>query len=163
VIAIVVAHGSNRVIGRAGRMPWHLPSDLRRFRRLTLGGTVVMGRRTFEALPAAVRPLPGRRNLVLSSDGAYEASGSEVWTDLEAALAACGRSCFVIGGGVVYEQTLPLAGRVYATQVDGQVAGDVFFPSLDEREWRCVERSAPLFENGYFFTFCTYARLVSGD
>ena len=158
MIGIVVAHSANRVIGRDGGMPWHLPSDLRRFRELTVGQTVVMGRRTFESLPAAFRPLPDRRNIVLTSDPTYVAPGGEVAGDLAAALAACDGSCVVIGGGEVYEQALPMAARVHTTHIDAEVDGDTFFPALAPAEWVCVEHGEPVAENGHTFTFRTYER-----
>lgn len=155
MIAIVVARSANGVIGRDGGLPWHLPSDLRRFRELTTGGTVVMGRRTYESLPDRFRPLPGRRNVVVSRSGC---EAPEVHGSLEDALAACGGDCFVIGGGEVYAQALGVADRVYATEVHADVPGDVVFPPLAEAEWRCVEQSETMEENGHAFSFRTYAR-----
>ncbi len=158
MVSIVVARSSNGVIGRDGALPWHLPSDLKRFRELTTGGSVVMGRRTFESLPAAVRPLPNRRNLVVSSNAGYAVEGAEVFDDLAVALENCGGDCFVIGGEVTYRQAIPVAERVYATEVDGELDGDAFFPALAPDEWRCVERAEPLSENGHSFAFCVYER-----
>ncbi len=160
MIAIVVAHSANRVIGRDGTLPWRLPSDLRRFRELTAGHTVLMGRRTFESLPDAFRPLPDRRNLVLSGDPGYRAEGAEVFASLGAALAACDGDCFVIGGEVTYRDALPLCQRLYATEVDGEVEGDAFFPELDPDEWRLVEDAGPHRENELGFAFRTYERAV---
>ena len=159
MIAIVVAHASNGVIGRDGGLPWHLPSDLKRFKELTTGGTVVMGRRTYESLPDRFRPLPERRNLVLSSDPAYVARGAEVFTSLERALEGCDRDCFVIGGEVTYRQALPLSDRVYVTQLDAEHAGDARFPELPAGEWECVDVSEPQTENDERFTFRTYERV----
>jgi dihydrofolate reductase len=159
VIAIVVAHAANRVIGRDGGLPWHIPTDLKRFRELTTGQTVVMGRRTYESLPERFRPLPNRRNIVLSSDPEYRADGAEVFPGLAQALEACGHDCWVIGGGVTYEQALPLAERVYATQVEESPAGDAFFPPLGDG-WRVVEESGELVENDHRFSFRTYERAV---
>ena len=158
MVALVVALSSNRVIGRDGALPWRLPTDLRRFRELTTGHAVVMGRRTYESLPERFRPLPDRRNIVLSSRADYEAPGAEVFGDLDAALGACEHDCFVIGGGVTYSQALPRAERVYATHVDGEIAGDALFPELPAGDWRCVERGHPIAENGETFTFTVYER-----
>lgn len=158
MISIVVAHARNGVIGRDGELPWRLPSDMRRFRELTSGGCVVMGRRTYESLPDGFRPLPGRRNVVLSTDPAYAPDGAEVFGDLDSALAACPGDCFVIGGEVTYRQALPRADRIYATRVEAEVAGDTFFPALEAAEWRCVEQSEGIEENDYRFTFRTYER-----
>lgn len=158
MIAIVVALSSNRVIGRDGELPWRLPTDLRHFKELTTGHAVVMGRKTWESLPPRFRPLPGRRNIVLSRSDAYDADGVESYGDLEAALDACGRDCFVIGGELTYVQALPLAQRVYATHVDAEVDGDAFFPELAADDWRCVQRSDEIAENDHTFTFAVYDR-----
>jgi dihydrofolate reductase len=157
VVALVVAHSANRVIGRDGGLPWRLPSDMRRFRELTTGHAVVMGRRTYESLPGAFRPLPGRRNVVLTRDPGYRAEGAEVVADLDAALAA---HCFVIGGGEVYAQALPHAQRVYATEIEGELDGDTFFPPLPAGEWRCVERSERIVEHGHAYTFAIHDRVA---
>lgn len=156
MVALVVAHSANRVIGRDGGMPWHLPTDMRRFKTLTTGHAVVMGRRTYESLPAAFRPLPDRRNVVLTSDAGYAAAGAEVVTDLDAALA---QDCFVIGGGEIYAQALPHAQRVYATEIEAELDGDTYFPALPEAEWRCIERGERIVEGGHAYTFTVHARV----
>jgi dihydrofolate reductase len=158
VIAIVVAHSANRVIGREGELPWRLPADLRHFRELTRGGTVVMGRRTFESLPDAFRPLPERRNLVLSGDAGYRPPGAEVFCSLDAALDACERDCFVIGGALTYRDALPRCERLYATEIDVELDGDAYFPEIDAHQWTCVEDGGRLVENDLGFTFRTYER-----
>ncbi len=155
MIACVVAHASNRVIGRDGGLPWHLPSDMRFFRELTTGATVIMGRKTWESIPERFRPLPGRRNLVLSRGGEIE--GAEVFATLDAALAAADGDVFVIGGGATYEAALPLADRVYATEIDAEVDGDTLFPEL--AGWQCVETSDAASENGHTFRFKRYEPL----
>jgi dihydrofolate reductase len=158
VIALVVAYAvQNRVIGRDGGLPWHLPSDMKHFRELTTGGTVVMGRKTYESIPERFRPLPDRRNVVLSSTVA-SLDGAEVFSSLRDALAAAGEDCFVIGGGTTYAEALPLAARVYATEVDGDVDGDTFFPALPEGDWSCASSAAPVTENGHRFTIRVYDR-----
>ncbi|HXD54045.1 MAG TPA: dihydrofolate reductase [Solirubrobacteraceae bacterium] len=158
MIAIVVAHSSNRVIGRDGGLPWRLPADMRRFRELTRGSTVLMGRRTFESLPDAFRPLPERRNLVLSGDPDYRPSGVEVFSSLDQALDACGGDCFVIGGEVTYRDALPRCERLYATEIDAELDGDAYFPEIDAAQWRCVEDGERLVENDLGFVFRTYER-----
>jgi dihydrofolate reductase len=160
LIAIVVAHAANRVIGRDGALPWRLPSDLRRFRELTSGHTVLMGRRTYESLPDAFRPLPDRRNLVLSSDRGYRPAGAEVFDSLEEALGACDGDCFVIGGEVTYRDALPLCERLYATEIDVELEGDAFFPALEDGEWRLVEDAGRQVENELGFAFRTYERAL---
>ncbi len=158
MIALVVAYaGRDRVIGRDGGLPWRLPSDMRHFRELTTGGTVVMGRKTYESIPERFRPLPERRNIVLSSS-APRLDGAEVHSSLESALAAAGTDAYVIGGGATYAETLPLADRVYATEIAEEVAGDTFFPALDEDAWTVTSSSAPVAENGHTFTIKVYDR-----
>lgn len=174
MVSIVVAYAENRGIGYEGRLPWRLPSDLRRFRELTMGGTVLMGRKTFQSLPDAYRPLPGRRNVVLSADPDFgavaETTGAraepaqtstsvEKHASLDDALRACGADCFAIGGGSVYEQALPLAQRVYATLVQGTPRSDTFFPELPPDEWRRSERGEEIHENGQRFRFAVYDRI----
>jgi len=126
---MVWAQAADGVIGADGALPWHLPEDLRLFKALTLGSTVVMGRRTWESLPARVRPLPGRRNLVLSSTLDPEDAGVEVARSVEDVL-ALGGDLWVIGGGAVYATLLPHADEVVVTEVDAQLPGDTWAPSL---------------------------------
>jgi dihydrofolate reductase len=156
MVSIVVAQGSNRAIGFKGALPWSLPSDLRRFRELTTGHAVVMGRKTWESIPERFRPLPGRRNIVISRTASCE--GAEVFPTLAAALEACEGSCFVIGGGQVYAEAAALADRCYVTDVDAAPDGDAFFPELAAEEWRCVEESEPMSENDHNFVFRVYDR-----
>ena len=137
---MIAALDRSGAIGRGGALPWHLPADLRRFRELTTGHHVIMGRRTHESIG---RALPGRTNLVLSRDAAFRAPGCEVMRDLDAALArvraAGDDEAFVIGGAEVYARALPAADRLYLTRVEAEVGGDVFFPPVEDRAW--VERS----------------------
>ncbi len=160
MIALVVAHSRNRVIGRDGGLPWRLPGDMRHFRELTTGHTVLMGRRTFESIPDSFRPLPDRRNLVLSSNPGYRAEGAEVFADLSSALEACDRDCFVIGGARTYEESLPLAGRLHATEIDADIEGDVYFPAIGT-DWRLVEEGDTLSENDLTYRIRTYERTAS--
>lgn len=141
VIALIWAMADDRVIGIDNRLPWKLPADMRWFRRHTLGKPVIMGRLTFESFGA--RPLPERRNLVISRDPGYVAPGAEVYASLAAALAAVADApeVMIIGGMSIYQQALPLAGRLYMTLVHGQFAGDAWFPAFDMSPWQEVERS----------------------
>jgi dihydrofolate reductase len=158
VIALVVAWaGRDRVIGRDGGLPWRLPSDMQHFKELTTGGTVVMGRRTWESIPDRFRPLPDRRNIVLSATRGTIA-GAETHSSLESALAAAGTDAYIIGGGATYAETLPLADRVYATEIASDVEGDTFFPALDPADWRVSSEAAPVAENGHEFTIRVYDR-----
>jgi dihydrofolate reductase len=129
-VRLVWAQGADGVIGADGALPWHLPEDLRLFRALTLGTTVVMGRRTWASLPPRVRPLPGRRNVVLSTTLAAAEAGVPVATSVEEVLAAH-EDLWVIGGGGVYTAFLPHAAEVVVTEVDGRFPGDTWAPRLD--------------------------------
>lgn len=139
-LAIIVAWAHRQVIGHEGKLPWHEAEDLEHFKATTMEHTLIMGRKTFESIG---RPLPGRRNIVISRNPEYEANGCEVFSSLERALDAAHEtdSCpFVIGGSAVYAEALPLATRIYITVVDRDVPGDTYFPPFDESEWREVQR-----------------------
>ena len=129
IVTIIAAMSRNRVIGAAGRIPWHLPEDLRRFRELTTGHPVIMGRKTFEAIG---RPLPGRENIVLSRRRGYAPAGCRPAATLAEALrlAEPADEVFIGGGSDVYRQALPLARRIYLTIVDLEVPGDALFPEI---------------------------------
>jgi dihydrofolate reductase len=129
-VRLVWAQAGGGVIGADGALPWHLPEDLRLFRALTLGSTVVMGRRTWESLPPRVRPLPGRRNVVLSSTLGPPGPGVAVVATVDEALAV-DDDLWVIGGGAVYAAFLPVADEVVVTDVDARLAGDTWAPRLD--------------------------------
>jgi dihydrofolate reductase len=154
-LTLVVAVARNGVIGRDGDLPWHLPTDMKHFRELTTGGTVLMGRKTYMSIPERFRPLPGRRNVVLSRSG--EAPGAEVFAGLESALVAA-PDAFVVGGATVYDATLPLADAVWATEIDADVEGDTFFPPLVDDAWVVGHASDPVSENGFTFTIKRYDR-----
>jgi dihydrofolate reductase len=138
-LVLVVALADNRVIGRDGNLPWHLPDDLRRFKSLTMGRPMLMGRRTFDSIG---RALPGRRSLVLTHRPADLPPGVEAVDSLAAALAACKGEpeLCVIGGAGVFRQALPLANRLELTLVHAVIEGDVLFPEYDASQWREVAR-----------------------
>lgn len=138
-IALIWAQARGGVIGADGGMPWHLPEDLALFRRLTMGATVVMGRRTWESLPERFRPLSGRTNIVLTSDAGWSADGATRADSVEQVLAEQ-PSCWVIGGGAVYAAFLPYADRVVITEVDLLVEGDTWAPALGDG-WRRTSRT----------------------
>jgi dihydrofolate reductase len=142
-VSLIAAVAANLVIGNAGRLPWRLPDDLARFKRLTLGHPVVMGRKTFESLG---KPLVRRRNIVLSRDRGLSLPGCDVARSTEEALALAGaeQELFAIGGASVYELFLPLAGRMYLTHVEGSWKGDAFFPAVRWEEWRIVSEQQGL-------------------
>jgi dihydrofolate reductase len=139
-LTAVVAATENDVIGRGNAMPWHLPADLRHFKEITLGHPVLMGRRTFEAIG---RPLPGRRNLVLSRSRDFVVPGVEVVHDVDEAIAKAGDApeLMIIGGAALYALALPRTGRVHLTRLHMSVEGDAYFPALPEAQWREVSRS----------------------
>ena len=147
-VSLIWAQAANGVVGRDGTLPWHLPEDLAHFRALTSGATVVMGRRTWDSLPPRFRPLPGRRNVVLTRDPSWSADGAEVAHDITAALAARtdgDADVWVIGGAGVWAAALPLAHVVEVTDLRAEFAGDVHAPDLD-LVWR-LESSDP--EDGW--------------
>jgi dihydrofolate reductase len=140
-IALIVALAEDRVIGKDGGLPWRIPADLKFFRSVTMGKPVLMGRKTFASIG---RPLPGRRNIVLTRDPGFRPAGVTVVTDIDAALAEATSAAgdgevMVIGGAQVYAAALPSARRLYLTEVHASVAGDTYFPVLDPSRW--AERS----------------------
>ena len=159
-LTLVVAASDNHVIGREGGLPWHIPEDLKRFRQLTWGTPVLMGRRTFEAIG---RPLPGRRNIVISRQAGLEIESCEVVATVDDALTLVSGDpeVMVIGGGEIYRALLPLADRIEMTRVHADVPGDTFFPELDPKEWSLVaseERAADA-AGAVGLTYETYARV----
>ena len=137
-ISIIVAHSKNLVIGRHNDLIWEIPDDHLRFKKITMGHPVVMGRKTWESIPEKFRPLPGRANFVITRDGSYEAIGAVVTTNLEDALSqakvAAGGSeeVFIVGGGEIYKQALPITNRLYLTIIDKEVEGDTSFPEYKD-------------------------------
>jgi dihydrofolate reductase len=140
-VALIWAQARGGVIGSGNALPWHLPEDQRHFRETTSGGTVVMGRATWQSLPDRFRPLPGRRNVVLTRDAAFEAPGAELTDDLAQALRQAGSdgTVWVIGGAQVYAAALPLADEVVVTEIDVDVAGDAFAPPVTSPDWELVD------------------------
>jgi dihydrofolate reductase len=144
-LSLIVAMAANRTIGLAGGMPWHLPGDLKFFKRTTMGHPVVMGRKTYQAIGGA---LPGRSNIVVTRDRGFTAPDADVVHDLAQALAKAealaeiegSEEIFVIGGADVYGQALEAADRIYLTEVEGEFPGDAFFPEFDRRPWRETAR-----------------------
>jgi len=157
-LTLIVAVSDNGIIGRDGGLPWRLPEDLKHFRRLTLGNTVLMGRKTFESLG---KPLEGRANWVLTRDPAFAPAGARVFRDLDAALAAQPQGeLLVIGGAELYRQTLPLASRLELTRVHARVEGDTHFPDYDAAQWRETARvdHAADERHAYAYSFLTLLR-----
>lgn len=152
MISIIVAMSPNHAIGYKGSLPWHLPEDLARFKRLTMGHTIIMGRHTYESLPNGA--LPGRRNIVLSSKHDFAPSDCEVYHSLDEALKHCNKDeeTFIIGGADVYSQSLQIADKLYITLVDNNPQNaDTFFPQFDEREWMITKKEK---RDGFSFIEC---------
>lgn len=158
-LSLIAAIASNGVIGRGGDLPWHLPDDLKHFKKLTIGHTILMGRRTYESIG---RPLPRRRSVVLSRSVEFRPEGVEVFASLDAALAACGdhEEVFVIGGRAVYEAAMPKADRLCLTDVEAEVGGDVSFPDFDRNAWELVAEEAHAADDRHehAFIFRTFER-----
>jgi dihydrofolate reductase len=159
-LSLVAAVARNGVIGREGGIPWRIPEDMQRFRALTVGHPVVMGRRTWESLPDRFRPLPDRRNIVLTRDAGWNSEGTERAGSLEEALelAADAERVFVIGGGAVYASALPLADELALTEIAADVEGDTFFPTFEPTEFEEVAREPHVAPDGTPFAFVTYRR-----
>lgn len=163
-ISIIVAVAENGVIGRGGELPWRLSADLQRFKRLTMGHTIIMGRRTWESIG---RPLPGRRTVVVSRQPNYRVDSPDVTVvaslaaALEAATKAGDAEAFVIGGAELFREALPQAGRLYYTRVLANVDGDIRFPDINWNAWRKVESELTHAneKNDYPTTFETYERV----
>lgn len=159
MISIIVAASTNNVIGVQGELPWRLPDDLKRFKQLTMGKPIVMGRRTFESIG---RPLPGRQNIVITRQPQFKADGCDVVSSPAAALTAAADAAevMIIGGSQIYELFLPKASRLYLTRVQADIEGDAVFPTIDEQEWRLLEREAHEASeaNEYAFEFRIYER-----
>ena len=162
MLSLIAAVARNRAIGKDNQLLWHLPEDMKHFRETTRGKPVVMGRKTWESLPEKFRPLPGRQNIVVSRDPAYKAHEADLAGSLEAALtlASGAEEIFVIGGEQLYRAALPLADRLYLTEVELAPEADAFFPELDPAAWREIGRSEDQDAAAALprYAFVTYAR-----
>ncbi len=145
-LVLVVARARNGVIGNQGALPWHLPADLKRFKAITVGKPIIMGRKTFESIG---RPLPGRHNIVLTRDAGWRAEGVTVVPNLAEAIAAAGLdpraradAIMVIGGAQIYAEALPSATRIELTEIDAEPAGDTILPPFDPARWRETARES---------------------
>jgi dihydrofolate reductase len=160
-VSILVAVAENGVIGRGGQLPWHLGDDLKRFKQLTMGHTIVMGRKTWDEIG---RALPGRSSVVISRQVGFYAEGAQVVGSLDDALqiaeATGDKETFVIGGSEIYRLTMPRADRLYLTRVHAKVAGDAYFPDFAESNWRLLETlpHGADKENDFPFSFEIYER-----
>ena len=163
MLSLIAAVARNGVIGRDNQLLWHLPGDMRHFRETTRGKPVIMGRKTWESLPEKFRPLPGRLNVVVSRTPDYAAPGAVLAGSLEDALGKAGEDdeVFVIGGAELYCQALPLAERLYLTEISADFDGDTRFPEIPPDEWREISRSQPVEESGLAYAFAVYQRTQS--
>lgn len=162
-LSLIAAVAANGVIGSDNALPWRLPEDLKRFKALTLGHPVIMGRKTYESIG---RPLPGRRNIIITHNATYAADGCETASSLGNALAACSGTAeeiFVIGGAQIYAEALPRAQRLYLTEIRAEFAGDARFPEFDRRAWRETARERHRTEEGIEFDFAVYDRIQTAD
>ncbi|WP_066081473.1 dihydrofolate reductase [Bergeriella denitrificans] len=157
-ITLIAAYAAERCIGSQNTIPWHIPEDFAFFKAYTLGKPVVMGRKTWESLPR--KPLPGRRNIVISRNPDYVAEGAETVSGLNEALALCrdAEEIIIMGGAQIYAQALPLATDLRLTEIELSVAGDAFFPELDAAQWQPVSRETHTSAKGPLYSFVHYSR-----
>ncbi|NYT46409.1 MAG: type 3 dihydrofolate reductase [Candidatus Methanofishera endochildressiae] len=138
-LSLIVAMASNRTIGLDNQMPWHLSADLKKFKKITMGQPIIMGRKTFESIG---QPLPGRQNIIISRNPDYLQPGCLVFNDIDSALTSCTdiEEVFVIGGATLYEATLARADRLYITEIQKEFSGDTWFPEINQEQWQVVSR-----------------------
>ena len=156
-LSLIVAHANNRVIGHNNTLPWHLPEDLKRFRALTMGHSIIMGRKTYESLG---RLLPGRTTVIVTRNKDYKVEGALIAHSLQASLllAAGDDEPFVIGGAELYKDGLKLANKLYITEVHAEFAGDAFLPEIDLSAWNLSEKQGYIAENGLEYSDLIYLR-----
>jgi dihydrofolate reductase len=158
-LSLIVAMDENRLIGNDNQLPWRLPADLAFFKRTTMGKPIIMGRKTFDSIG---RPLPGRRNIVITRDTEFSAEGCEVVHSIEAALAGCSDhdELMLIGGATLYEQTLDQVSCMYVTRIHHSFSGDTWFPEFDVRHWKISEQQDfdPDQSNSFAYSFVKYVR-----
>jgi len=160
MISLIAAVAQNLAIGQNNQLLWHLAEDMRHFRETTRGKTVLMGRKTWESLPVVFRPLPGRRNVILTRNQNYIAEGAEICPSLDEALLRIrdDDEAFIIGGAELYRQALPLAQRLYLTEVAAAPVGDAFFPEFSTDDWWEISRTQQRSASGLGFAFVLYQR-----
>lgn len=156
MISIIVATSKNRVIGNNNSLIWKLPSDLKRFKQITTDNTIVMGRKTYESIG---KPLPNRRNIIITRDTNYLVDNCEIVNSLEEALMLCNNDCFIIGGGEIYKQSIDIADKIYLTLVQEDFEGDTYFPEIG-KEWTKVFREdfEPDEKNVHRYSFIDYEK-----
>lgn len=165
-LSLLVAMAKNRVIGRNNKLPWHLPADLKHFKFLTMGQTIVMGRKTYESIG---KPLPGRTNIIITRQTGYEVPGAIVVNSIDDALLTCKETRsinaenFIIGGEELYRQTLKICQRIYITEIQRDFEGDAYFPAFDPNEWEETQRDKHISESdvNLEYHFIVFDRKVS--
>jgi len=159
-LALIAAVARNGAIGKDDDLLWREPEDQKHFRRVTMGCPVVMGRKTWDSLPERFRPLPGRRNVVVTRQAGWQATGAEAVASLDAALAllADAAKVFVIGGAQIYALALPFADELVLTEIDADLPGTAFFPAIDRASFVVTARDAQVGGNGVPYSFVTYLR-----
>ncbi|MDF1795687.1 MAG: type 3 dihydrofolate reductase [Coxiellaceae bacterium] len=161
MLALIAAMAQQRVIGLNGDMPWHMPEDLKHFKRMTKGKAIIMGRKTFDSIGS--KPLPNRRNIVITRQQDLMLDGCDVFNNLQDAIASCDDKdeTMIVGGSTLYEQALPIADRLYLTFIDAEVEGDTFFPAWDSDQWVMADRQEHQADadNPYDYQFVTLARV----
>ena len=164
IVSIIAAMSENRIIGRGGDLPWCLPADLARFKALTTGHMIIMGRKTFDSIG---KPLPGRKSIVVTRNPDYHPGGVHVARSIEQAIgdSASEKEIFIVGGGEIYRQALPIVGKMYLTIVHATIEGDTYFPKFDERDWRLVddEHHEADDHHTHAFSFQRYERVSDPD
>jgi dihydrofolate reductase len=164
-INIIVATSNNLVIGKGNDLPWHLPTDLKRFKELTQNGYVIMGRKCWESIPPKFRPLPNRKNVVVTRDLNYSTDGAIIINNITNTLQYLkaepnDNKIFVIGGGKIYKESFKYADKLYLTRILEDVDGDVFLEGFDEKEWVLLESSNHIEENNHTYRFEVYEKKV---
>jgi dihydrofolate reductase len=156
-VYLVAAVAANGIIGAGGKLPWHIPEELKHFKKLTMGHPVIMGRRTWESLKG---PLPGRENIVVTRTAGYQAEGAAVASSLDAALAMCAGEpvAFVIGGTQLFAESLPIAAGMVLTEIKRDYDGDTWFPKWDRAQWKETQREAHTAQDGTRFDFVLYEK-----
>jgi dihydrofolate reductase len=162
-ISIIVAASTNNVIGKENGLPWRLPTDMKFFRDKTIGHTVIMGRKSWDSIPAKYRPLPNRINVVMSRDESLKLDCDLVSSNLQKVIdyfteQSSDDELFIIGGGELYKQAFPIATRVYLTRVLAEVDGDTYLEGFNPQEWTLASTSEVLTENGFEFVFEEYVK-----
>lgn len=154
---LILARAANGVIGKDGAMPWHLPEDLANFKKVTLGKPVIMGRKTWDSLPAEFRPLPGRLNIVITRQKGWAAEGAKTANSLFEAMGMCplDGNAWVMGGAEIYKLAMPLAKSAVVTEIDAEFEGDTYAPTFDS-SWKEVSRESHTAANGLKYSFVTY-------